>query len=275
MESLSGKVAVVTGASSGIGLGIARRLAAKGCHVVLVGRDQIALDRAAEETGGLAIAADVTDPDAVRRVGEQTLERFGRIDIVVNNAGIGPTARIADMTRSDWRWLLDTNVWSVINGIETFLPLLRANPDGGHMVNTSSISGMFTAPTIGGYATTKYAIVALSETLAQEMAQAASNVGISVFLPGPIRSNIHLSSRNRPDTDGAGNLRDTRLEEAEGFENIVIPWMEADEAGDLVVEGILSNRLYIWTHPEGTTPIIERFRAIERSIADTAALMAR
>jgi NAD(P)-dependent dehydrogenase (short-subunit alcohol dehydrogenase family) len=175
------------------------------------------------------------------------------------------------MTLSDWKWMLDANVWSVINGLDVFLPLLMANPDGGHIVNTSSISGLFPAPTIGGYATSKYAVVAISETLAQEMEQAGGKVGVSVFLPGPVRSNIHLASRNRPADYEGGGLKDTRLEDAEGFEGVVIPWMDADEAGQIVVDAILAKRLYVWTHPEGTAPIINRFRAIEQSIADAAA----
>ena len=273
MDDLLGRVAVVTGASSGIGLGIARQLARRGVRIVLVGRNELALSQAASETGGFAVCADVTDREAMRRVAEATLERFGRVDILVNNAGIGPTGRIRDMTHADWKWMLDANVWSVINGIEVFLPLLSAIPAGGHIVNTSSISGMFTAPTIGGYATTKYAVVAISETLAQELSQDGGRVGVSVFLPGPVRSNIHQSSRNRPE-DGAGSgLRDSRLEDAEGFENVTIPWMEADEAGELVVEAILTNRFYVWTHPEGTAPIVERFRRIEDSIGATACLL--
>jgi len=273
MDSVTAKVAVITGGSSGIGLGIARRLATRGARVAIIGRNQEALDRAAAETGGFAIRADMTEAEEVRDAAEQVLDRFGHIDILINNAGIGPTGRMADMSLADWKWLLDANVWSVINGLDAFLPALRENAEGGHIVNTSSISGMFTAPTIAGYATTKYAVVALSETLAQELAQEGGKIGVSVFLPGPVRSNIHLSSRNRSSDQRGSGLKDTRLEDAEGFENVTIPWMDADDAGDIVVEAILSNRLYVWTHPEGTAPILDRFRAIEASIRDSAAML--
>jgi NAD(P)-dependent dehydrogenase (short-subunit alcohol dehydrogenase family) len=273
MDTVAGKVAVVTGGSSGVGLGIARQLAVRGAKVVVVGRDPDALELAREATGGMAVRADVTDPGALRQVASEVVDRFQGLDILVNNAGVGPTARLADMTREDWKWLLDTNLWSVINGLDAFLPLLRANPNGGHIVNTSSISGMFTAPAIGAYAATKYAVVAISETLAQEFAKDGVPIGVSVFLPGPVRSNIHLGSRNRPADDAVGGLRDMRLEDAEGFEGVIIPWMSAEDSGALVVEAILSNRLYVWTHPEGTAPIIDRFRRIEQSIVETAQLM--
>jgi NAD(P)-dependent dehydrogenase (short-subunit alcohol dehydrogenase family) len=274
MQDLKGKVAVVTGASSGIGLGIAKRLALRGCKIVAVGRNPQSLDEAARLTGGIAIAADVTQSGAMKRVADEALAAFGHVDILVNNAGAGPVARIADMRKGDWKWLIDLNLWSVIQGIEAFLPHLQRNPDGGHIVNTSSVSGMFSAPTIGAYAATKYAVVAISETLRAEMEQAGGKVGVSVFLPGPVRSSIHLGSRNRPAKAGVGALRDIQLEEAEGFEGITIPWMEADDAGEILVEGIINNRLYVWTHPDDVAPITHRLRAIEDSITQSAVAIA-
>ncbi|PBN41774.1 SDR family NAD(P)-dependent oxidoreductase [Sphingobium sp. D43FB] len=268
---LLGKVAVVTGGSSGIGLGIAHRLAARGCHVVLIGRNQKALDDAAAEMNGTGFQTDVTDADGLRQVAEAIKGRFGRLDILVNNAGVGPVARMADMTRADWAWIIDTNLWSVINGLDAFLPLLQANTDPSYILNTSSISGMFTGPTIGGYAATKYAVVAMSETLAAEMAQTGGKTNVSVFLPGPVRSNIHDSDRNRPADLGGGQLKSMRLEDAEGFANVSIPWMNADDAGEIAVSAMLAGKLYIWTHPEGTAPISARFRTIEQSIEDSKA----
>ena len=256
---LQGKVAIVTGGSSGIGRGIANRLAARGCHVVIIGRNQKALDEVAAEIGGTAFRCDVTDGERLHEVAQTIQTRFGRLDILVNNAGIGPTARIA------------ANIWSVINGLSAFLPLLQDSSDPTFVLNTSSISGMFTAPTIGGYATTKYAVVAISETLAAEMAQAGGKTRVSVFLPGPVRSNIHESVRNRPQELGEGHLKSIRLEDAEGFENVTIPWMDADEAGEIAVSNMLAGSLYIWTHPEGAGAISERFRQIEHSIEESKA----
>jgi short-subunit dehydrogenase len=149
--------------------------------------------------------------------------------------------------------------------------LLQENPDPTFIMNTSSITGMFTAPTVGGYAATKYAVVAISETLSAEMAQAGSHTSVSVFLPGPVRSNIHESGRNRPQDLGEGQLKSMRLEDAEGFENVTIPWMEADDAGEIAVSDMLAGKLYIWTHPEGAGAISERFRMINQSIEDSKA----
>jgi len=268
---LEGKVAIVTGGSSGIGRGIAHRLAARGCHVVVIGRNQQSLDAVVAEIGGTAFRTDVTDAEGLHKVAKEIRARFGRLDILVNNAGIGPLARLAEMTRSDWAWLIEANIWSVINGFDAFLPLLQENPDPTFIMNTSSITGMFTAPTVGGYAATKYAVVAISETLSAEMAQAGSHTSVSVFLPGPVRSNIHESGRNRPQDLGEGQLKSMRLEDAEGFENVTIPWMEADDAGEIAVSDMLAGKLYIWTHPEGAGAISERFRKINQSIEDSKA----
>lgn len=268
MEQLDGRVAIVTGGSSGIGLGIAGQLVASGCRVVIVGRTPSTLEAAAQAIGATAIQADVTDLAQVRRVAAEVWDAFGRIDIIVNNAGVGPMAPLAEMTSGDWQWMMQANLSSVTNGLEVFLPLLLANPNGGHIVNTSSIAGMFTAPGIGAYSASKYAVTALTEALAAEMAAAGANVGVSLFLPGPVRSNIHEGGRNRPDWARQGNLVDTRLEDAPGFENAVIPWMEPDQAGAIVVDAIRHNRLYVWTHPEGTQPILDRFDRIRISIEE-------
>ncbi|HKT78414.1 MAG TPA: SDR family oxidoreductase, partial [Sphingobium sp.] len=114
MTEIKGKVAVVTGGSSGIGKGIAQQLAANGAQVVIIGRNQEALDRVASEIGGTAMQGDVTKLDQLVAVADRIRAEFGRLDILVNNAGIGPMAHLADMRQSDWRWLLDTNLWSVI-----------------------------------------------------------------------------------------------------------------------------------------------------------------
>ena len=272
MTEIKGKVAVVTGGSSGIGKGIAQQLAANGAQVVIIGRNQEALDRVASEIGGTAMQGDVTKLDQLVAVADRIRAEFGRLDILVNNAGIGPMAHLADMRQSDWRWLLDTNLWSVINGLEAFLPLMRESTSEGHIVNTSSVNGMSVFPGLGGYSTTKYAVVGLSEALSAELEQEGGRIKVSIFLPGPVHSNIHDGVQHRSADYEAGSLTGTRLEELEAFANITVPWMDARLAADMLIEGVRNNRLYVWTHPEITAAITVRQEAIEQSIKDHEAV---
>ena len=272
MTEIKGKVAVVTGGSSGIGKGIAQQLAANGAQVVIIGRNREALDRVASEIGGTAMQGDVTKLDQLVAIADRIRAEFGRLDILVNNAGIGPMAHLADMRQSDWRWLLDTNLWSVINGLEAFLPLMRESTSEGHIVNTSSVNGMSVFPGLGGYSTTKYAVVGLSETLSAELEQDGGRIKVSVFLPGPVHSNIHEGVQHRSADYEAGSLTGTRLEELDAFANITVPWMDARLAADMLIEGVRNNRLYVWTHPEITAAITARQEAIAQSIKDHEAV---
>ena len=180
--------------------------------------------------------------------------------MVCNNAGIGPFARIADLTIEDWRWMLDVNLWGVIHGVSVFLPLLRANPNGGHMINTASVGGLVTMPRLGAYAVTKYGIVALSETLAQELEQERSRVGVTVLCPGPTRTNIKSSSRNRPPARGSGALADVDLEASEFGASA--RWLSPDEVGQIVVSAVERGELYAFTHPEQLGVVEQRFARI-------------
>ena len=272
MTEIKGKVAVVTGGSSGIGKGIAQQLAANGAQVVIIGRNREALDRVASEIGGTAMQGDVTKLDQLVAIADRIRAEFGRLDILVNNAGIGPMAHLADMRQSDWRWLLDTNLWSVINGLEAFLPLMRESTSEGHVVNTSSVNGMSVFPGLGGYSTTKYAVVGLSEALSAELEQEGGRIKVSIFLPGPVHSNIHDGVQHRSADYEAGSLTGTRLEELEAFVNITVPWMDARLAADMLIEGVRNNRLYVWTHPEITAAITARQEAIAQSIKDHEAV---
>jgi len=182
MTGLDGAVAVVTGAGSGIGRGIAGALHARGAHVVVADLDEAAATVAAAQVDGLAVATDVTDPDAVRTMVDRALDRHGRIDVLVNNAGIGPQAPIADMTPDDWRFLLDVNLWGVLHGVSAVLPLLLAQ-GSGHIVNVASMSALAPMPPLGGYAVTKAGVAALTEVLEVELA--GTGVHTSLVLPGP------------------------------------------------------------------------------------------
>jgi len=268
-KDMAGKVAVVTGGASGIGKGIARRLKAEGMQLVIADIEQGALDETARELGAVGVRTDVSDYDSVEALAAETERRFGAVHMVCNNAGVGSNAKVADMTLTDWRWIIGVNLWGVIHGVRAFLPRLLANPDGGHIVNTASMSGFRAVPTLGGYTVTKYGVVALSETLAVELAEDGAKVGVTVLCPGPVHSNIKASSRNRPAALGGGALTDKDLAADPVYSDM--RWIDADQAGDVVVRAVKRGDLYALTHPEMAPAAKERFDAILAAFEAAAA----
>jgi NAD(P)-dependent dehydrogenase (short-subunit alcohol dehydrogenase family) len=269
LEQLSGKVAVVTGGASGIGKGIARRLIAQGMRVVIADVERGALERASVEIGAAAVLTDVSSRESVQALADEVLRRFGRVDVVCNNAGVGSMANIAAMKTSDWTWFLNVNLWGVIHGIDVFLPILSRNEGGAHIVNTASVGGLSTMSGLGGYCATKFAVVGLSETLAQELAESGSKVGVTILCPGPVRTNIKASTRNRPASLAQGGLVDTDLEATEIGARV--RWLDTDEVGDLVVRAIRRGDLYAFTHPEMKSGVADRHRRIEEAFDAAAA----
>jgi NAD(P)-dependent dehydrogenase (short-subunit alcohol dehydrogenase family) len=259
-KDLRGKVAVVTGGASGMGKGIARRLIASGMQVVIADIESDALQRTASEIGAMGIRTDVSDHASVRALAEEVRRCFGTTHVLCNNAGVGPMGRIADLTIADWRWMIDVNLWGVIHGVEAFLPMLRKNSDGGHIVNTASIGGLATMPGLGAYTVTKFGVVALSETLAQELEQEGSRVGVTVLCPGPTRTNIKTSSRNRPQSLSPGGLADVDLESSDLGTSA--RWLEPEDIGAIVVAAMSRGDLYAFTHPELFGAIEQRFQKI-------------
>ena len=248
LPELKGKVAVVTGGASGIGKGIAAALVGEEMQVVIADVEEGTLEAAAAELGAVGIRTDVSDPASVKALADATIERFGAVHVVVNNAGIGPFAPIAWLTLDDWRWIIGVNLWGVIHGVTTFLPILEQNSDGGHVVNTASMAGLAPVPRIGAYCVTKYGVVGLTETLAIELEQAGSSVGVTVLCPGPVRTNIKASSRNRPPVLAAGGFQDYDLEQDPARQGD--RWLEPADVGAIVVEAIKRGDLYAITHPE-------------------------
>ena len=184
LPDLAGKVAVVTGGASGIGKGIAARLAAEGARVIIADIQRDALEATAAELGVDGIPADVSDSDSVESLARTAVEKYGTVHVVCNNAGIGPLAPVKDLTLDDWRWMLGVNLWGVIHGVHTFLPILSGNPDGGHIVNTASMAGLVAHARLGAYSTAKFGVVALTEALAEELAADGSRVGRVGAVPG-------------------------------------------------------------------------------------------
>ena len=270
LPELSGKVAVVTGGASGIGKGIATQLAAEGMRVIIADIERDALDKTAAEIGAVGVPVDVSDLGSVQALARAAVERYGTVHVVCNNAGIGPMAAIKDLTMDDWRWILGVNLYGVIHGVHAFLPILRANPDGGHIVNTASMAGLVAPTRIGSYAVAKYGVVALTEVLAAELAAENSAVGASVLCPGTVRTNIGTSSRNRPAYLPHEGLRDVdiQLEDNPNYR-----WIGPDEAGAVVVRAIKRGDLYALTHPDWYPQVQARHEAIAAAFREQAAEM--
>jgi NAD(P)-dependent dehydrogenase (short-subunit alcohol dehydrogenase family) len=267
---LEGKIVVVTGGASGIGKGIAQALGAEGAQLVIADVEQGALDAAAEELGATGIRTDVSSAESVDALAKEVVDRFGTAHVVVNNAGVGSMARIADLTLDDWRWMVGVNLWGVIHGIHAFLPILKANPEGGHLVNTASMAGLVATPNLGCYTLTKYGIVGLTEALSMELAQDGSKVGATVLCPGTIHTNIGTSQRNRPAGDTRG-LKDVDICQAGAeLDMSGLRWMQPIEVGAIVVDAIERGELYAITHPEWWGMVQERFDGIAAAFGQHA-----
>ena len=253
MEVLEGKVAFVTGGASGIGLGIARALVDAGMKVMIADLRPDHIATALELFDGLqhgrsvaAVELDVTDRAGFARAADEAWARFGGVHVLVNNAGVGIQGSIVGATFADWDFGLDVNLGGAINGLTTFLPRMIAQGQGGHIVNTSSLSGV-TPPPRGAaiYATTKAALVALSETSREELAD--HGIGVSVLLAGFYRTNIREAGQNRPAKyrDGSGYAQEeAKLARRENASD----WSDPLDAGERVVRAIRENQLYISTH---------------------------
>ncbi len=268
MDDVRGKVAVITGGSSGIGRGIARAFARAGMTVVVTGRglahlDEIVTDFGAQGLDVHPMQVDVTDLDAMRVAADQVEARFGRVDVLVNNAGIGLTGPVVDATPADWDWVIDVNIRGVGNGIQAFLPKIRRHGAGGHIVNTSSMAGLM--PIVAGlYSMTKAAVIALSEALHIELL--AEHISVSAYCPGPTHSNIASAVANRPARYGESGYAPPDPEWTAAAKHQ--PYMDADEAGERVLRAMLTGEMFILTHPEFKPGVVARHRLIEESFPD-------
>lgn len=258
MTRVRGSRAVVTGGASGIGRGIAEQLVSAGAQVAIADIDASIVERTAAEIGAHALVADVSRLQDVERMAEAASSALGRVDIVVNNAGVGPFARIDELTIDDWRWIIDVNLFGVIHGVHVFLPLLEANPEGGHIVNTSSMSAFTPFETLGSYAVTKFGVNALTEVLQRELATSGSKVKATLLVPGSVRTDISRSTRHRP-AESAGSLHDARIDL--GFSNSST-WLEPADVGRVTVRAIENDDDMAITHPDRWDAVSARFDRI-------------
>jgi NAD(P)-dependent dehydrogenase (short-subunit alcohol dehydrogenase family) len=278
VENLQGKVAVVTGGASGIGKAVAAAAVAEGMRVVIADIEEGALKLAADEleAGGsevLSVVTDVADVDSVRELRDRSLDRFGAVHLVHNNAGVGLGGPIWEIPEEDWRWILGVNLWGVVHGISTFVPVLLEQGEG-HVVNTASIAGLTTAPFLGPYNATKQAVVAISETLYKDLrAAGVTGIGVSVLCPGFVQTRIAESDRNRPawaperEVAGAAEMR-------EAIQGLVDAGVPADVVGQAVIAAVRNDTFYILTHPELDDAVATRFEDIRERRPPSATIIA-
>jgi NAD(P)-dependent dehydrogenase (short-subunit alcohol dehydrogenase family) len=264
MDEFEGRVAVVTGAASGIGLATATRFAQLGMRVVLADIEREALDAAVSELRGqghevLGVETDVRRLDAIERLADETLSAFGQVNVVHNNAGVVRAGRLAELSVADWEWVLGVDLWSVIYGVKTFLPLIREAGEG-HVINTASSAGLQASPEIGPYNVAKFGVVALTETLQLELRAEKSPIGASVLCPGAIATRITESERNRP---YAADETETNQRFQASASKIVGKGKSPKSVADRIVEAIRARQFWILTHPEWIDVLRKRVEGME------------
>ncbi len=268
LDNLSGKTAFVTGGAGGLGLAMVEAFLESGMKVMFADIEQDAvqatLKRLSSYDNRLAgMVLDVAEPDALRRAADETFAKFGKVHLICNNAGVSRGGPVDKISEADWQWVIDVNLMGTVRGIQAFLPHMKEHGEGGHIVNTSSMSGLTPKALAGPYAATKFGIVGISEVLAAELA--GTNVGVSVLCPGNFRTRMPESGRNRPQRYGGGFSTAEDKANAERharYLEMARLGVDPKEVAPLVIQAIRDNKLYIFTHPERREDVEARYRQI-------------
>ncbi|MFC7048775.1 SDR family oxidoreductase [Emcibacter nanhaiensis] len=269
MQNLSGKTAFITGGASGIGLGIAKALLSRGMNLVIADIRDDHLEDAQKELNSpdkvLALKLDVTDRAAFKAAADAAEERFGKIHILVNNAGVAVVGPVEQASYDDWDWTMGVNLDGTINGVVTMLPRILAHGEGGHIVNTASMSGFLPHPGTVIYTTSKAAVIGMAEAMRAELE--GRGVIVSAFCPGPVQSNIAEAGKTRPDSmsDTGYAESDKRRQQGGDFFHL---YKTKEEIGERVAQGIENDELYILTHSEFTEGVEARTQAMRAAVPD-------
>lgn len=275
MQEFEGKVAVITGAASGIGRALADRSAREGMKVVVTDIEEAALAQAARELDAvgadvLAVRTDVSKASDVEALADRTLEEFGAVHLLFNNAGVIKGGVLWEHSLGDWEWIINVNLWGVIHGVRIFVPIMLAQDVECHIVNTASIAGLIAPSNSGIYNVTKYGVVAITETLYLELVEHDAKLKVSVLCPSHVRTHIYDAERNRPcvfrDGEAARPMTEQELaavwsgvaERYKDYGGILTP----EQIADCTFNAIRDERLYILTHPELNAFLVERTEAM-------------
>lgn len=245
---VAGKTVFITGGAGGIGFAIAQSFGRRGCKVMLADIDDVALEAAAAALAGdgvdvATVICDVADEQAVRAAADATVERFGKVHIVINNAGVGTGGRAGQTSLDDWRWIVDINLMGVVHGVEIFTPLIKSHGEGGYFVNTASMAGHIASPAMAPYHATKFAVVGYSEALKEDLAR--DNIGVSVLCPAWVRTHIYKSHLNSPTALAASSDGS----DFSVMKDVVESGLEPGLVADWTVECVEADRFYVFTHP--------------------------
>jgi NAD(P)-dependent dehydrogenase (short-subunit alcohol dehydrogenase family) len=272
MDDLDSKVVVVTGAASGIGFALTRAFLDAGCRVVLADVEAGALTAAHDEltADGLgsrvhAVVTDVADLASVEKLAAAVVERFGAVDVLCNNAGVSTFNSLAHQTIKDWEWVLGVDLWGVVHGVHTFLPIMREQGTPAHVVNTASLAGLLSGiEYLGPYAVAKAGVVSLSETMRKELLAEGVPIGVSVLCPGLTETNVMDSERNRPAEYGV----ERRTEAGEGYRTGLASGfgsaasLTPREVAEQVVDAVRTDRFWVVSHEGYGPPLEARFSEI-------------
>ena len=255
MKEFRARTAVITGAASGIGLELARRAAAEGMKLVLADIDAERLEAAVASLGTapgdvLAQRTDVSREQDVKALADAAYERFGAVHLLCNNAGVGLTRVSWELSTADWNWVLGVDLWSVIHGVQHFVPRMLQQAEGGHVVNTSSVAGLLSTPGMAAYNVAKHGVVTLSETLYGELLAAGAKVGVSLLCPAWVPTAIHESARNRQDRFGAARPAEglSAAYEQRMANAVKSGRLTATDMANEVFAAVMEDRFYVIPH---------------------------
>lgn len=270
MKDFKDKVAVITGGASGFGFEVAKRAAREGMKLVLADIEQPRLDRvvaefAAQGVQVIGVRSDVAKAADIEALATKTLERFGAVHLLFNNAGVAISGAVWENTVADWEWVLGANVWGVIHGVRVFTPIMLKQGTEGHIVNTASVAGLLSPPGMGVYCVSKHAVVTLSECLFHDLAERNAQIKCSVLCPAFVPTGIADSERNRP-----AELRDPERQKTEAELKREAAARHAVESGrisaaqvaDMVFEAVKEKRFYILTHKNIKASVAQRLEDI-------------